>query len=172
MIPRESRIRGVAYRELECFEDARGSFRETFRESWFAKGVHFVQGNASVSRPNVLRGMHYHLAQDDFWVLLSGRVTVALAELRPNGRGEIEVVELLPGGSVYIPIGVAHGFYAHDDVLLSYLVTNYYDGSDELGVAWNDPELAIPWPSNAPILSPRDQKNPRLSEIPLALLPA
>jgi dTDP-4-dehydrorhamnose 3,5-epimerase len=67
---------------------------------------------------------------------------------------------------VYIPEGVAHGFYAHDDVVMTYLVTNEYDGSDELGVAWDDPDLGIAWPTTTPILSARDRKNPRLSEIP------
>lgn len=75
------------------------------------------------------------------------------------------------GHSVFIPRGVAHGFYAHDRVLLSYLVSNYYDGTDEHGVAWNDPDLAIAWPCSDPILSPRDRKNPRLRDIAGAHLP-
>jgi dTDP-4-dehydrorhamnose 3,5-epimerase len=167
----ESGIPRVFFRRLQPFTDARGSFRETFRASWFPEGVRFVQGNASISRPNVLRGMHYHLLQDDFWVLLQGSVTVALADLRPAHARRVEAIRLEPGDSVYIPTGVAHGFYAHDDVLLTYLVTNFYDGSDELGVAWNDPDLAIPWPCADPILSARDAANPRLSAIAAERLP-
>jgi dTDP-4-dehydrorhamnose 3,5-epimerase len=170
VIPNKSRIADVVYRRLDAFQDSRGSFRETFRQTWFPD-ARFVQGNASVSQANVLRGMHYHLAQADYWVLLSGRATAALAELRGAARGRVEVVELTPGDSLYIPTGVAHGFYAHEDALLSYLVTNYYDGSDEHGIAWNDPTLAIPWPCRDPILSPRDRENPLLSAIPSTLLP-
>jgi dTDP-4-dehydrorhamnose 3,5-epimerase len=56
-------------------------------------------------------------------------------------------------------------FYAHDDVVMTYLVTGEYDGSDELGIAWNDPDLGISWPNEEPILSERDQKNPRLADV-------
>lgn len=166
-----SHIAGVAFRALPSFEDARGGFRETFRACWFGDDVRFVQGNASVSVPNVLRGMHYHLGQDDYWVLLGGTVTVALADLRRAEPRRVEVRTMRVGDAVYIPRGVAHGFYAHDQVLLTYLVTAYYDGSDELGVAWDDPDLGIPWPCRAPILSQRDQANPRLCDIPPARLP-
>jgi dTDP-4-dehydrorhamnose 3,5-epimerase len=61
---------------------------------------------------------------------------------------------------------VAHGFYAHDDVVMTYLVTGEYDGTDELGIAWNDPDLGIGWPDEEPILSERDQQNPRLADVP------
>ena len=43
---------------------------------------------------------------------------------------------------------------------------NFYDGSDELGIAWNDPDLGISWPEEEPILSERDQQNPRLADVP------
>jgi dTDP-4-dehydrorhamnose 3,5-epimerase len=68
---------------------------------------------------------------------------------------------------VFIPCGVAHGFYAVTDVTLTYLVDNYYDGADEFGVAWNDPTLALAWDVEQPILSGRDQQNPRLGDIPV-----
>ena len=166
-----SAIPGVMTRHLHGFADDRGLFRETFRQSWFPDASAFVQGNASISQSNVLRGMHYHLAQDDFWVVLRGRVTVALADIRQSQERRVETAYITIGDGVYIPGGVAHGFYAHDDVLLIYYVTNYYDGTDERGIAWNDPDLAIPWPCDRPILSPRDVDNPRLRDIDPALLP-
>jgi dTDP-4-dehydrorhamnose 3,5-epimerase len=67
---------------------------------------------------------------------------------------------------VYIPPGVAHGFAALTDVLLTYLVDNYYDPADELGLAWDDPEVGADWGVADPILSPRDQGNPRRAAIP------
>lgn len=169
--PTRSKIPGVEVRRLPGHSDDRGLFRETFRQAWFAGAPPFVQGNASASQPGVLRGLHYHLAQDDFWVLLQGRVTAGLADIRSSQRRLVETVELTSGDGLYVPRGVAHGFYAHDDVLLLYYVTNYYDGDDEHGIAWNDPDLALPWPCTAPILSPRDRDNPRLRDIRPSLLP-
>ena len=55
---------------------------------------------------------------------------------------------------IFIPVGVAHGFLALTDATLTYIVDNYYDGADEHGVAWNDPELAVPWQATTPILVP------------------
>ncbi len=60
---------------------------------------------------------------------------------------------------------MAHGFYALTDATLTYLVDNYYNGKDEFGVAWNDPTLAVAWGASDPILSGRDQANPRLDAI-------
>jgi dTDP-4-dehydrorhamnose 3,5-epimerase len=85
----------------------------------------------------------------------------------------VEVIELdaaTPTG-LFIPVGVAHGFYAQSQATLLYLVDNYYNGSDELGVAWNDPALAIPWGVSDPILSDRDARNPLLAHIATELLP-
>jgi dTDP-4-dehydrorhamnose 3,5-epimerase len=66
---------------------------------------------------------------------------------------------------------VAHGFYAADELLMAYMVTAYYDGSDEHGVLWNDPDLAIQWPTTSPILSQRDQKNARWADVPAEVRP-
>lgn len=64
---------------------------------------------------------------------------------------------------VYIPPGVAHGFLAITEVDLIYWVTHAYDASDEFGVAWDDPVLDAPWRNRQPILSERDQSNPKLA---------
>ena len=78
--------------------------------------------------------------------------------------------ELAADGTVTIPAGVAHGFLAIDALELIYLVTNEYDGSDELGFAWDDPAVGIAWPAcptvdGRPILSERDQANPTLAAL-------
>ena len=72
---------------------------------------------------------------------------------------------------LFIPVGVAHGFLALTDASLAYLVDNYYDGTDEHGVAWNDPEIALPWGVDTPILSERDADNPLLEDVPAGNLP-
>jgi dTDP-4-dehydrorhamnose 3,5-epimerase len=72
---------------------------------------------------------------------------------------------------VDIPVGVAHGFLALEPLELIYLVTNEYDGTDELGFAWDDPLAAVPWPAlhmttdGRPVLSDRDRSNPSLREL-------
>src|SRR5207253_5542646 len=101
----------------------------------------------------------------DLWYVVSGRARVGLADLRRK-RERIPVQTVIldsdAPAALYVPAGVAHGFLAMTDLDLIYFVTEEYDGSDEFGVAWNDPELAVPWGIDARILSPRDRENPEL----------
>jgi dTDP-4-dehydrorhamnose 3,5-epimerase len=163
-------IPGVWLVHLATFGDRRGRFMETYRTSWLPFAAPMVQGNRSESTPGVLRGLHYHRRQADLWFVQAGRVTTVLLDTRVGSPTEGGHLFLAQGGgedvAVYIPEGVAHGFYAHDDVVMTYLVTNEYDGSDELGVAWDDPDLGIAWPVSAPVLSDRDLDNPRLRDVP------
>jgi len=174
-IRESSRIRGVKLAILKPFADERGRFLETFRREWFPeRGWEAVQANRSDSREGVLRGLHYHRRQIDYWVPMAGRMRIALADIRRGSptRGAVEVLELderEPMG-VFVPVGVAHGFLALTDSTLAYVVDNYYDGDDELGVAWNDSDLAVPWGTTAPVLSERDRDNRRLRDIPEAEL--
>ena len=170
-------IRGVFTVDLEVHEDERGRFAEVFRKEWFPqRSWEKVQWSRSESRAGVLRGLHYHRNQVDYWHCASGRMRVGLFDLRPSSpsRGESQIVELEPERlcGLFIPPGVAHGFYAKTDLILFYLVDNYYDSRDEFGVAWNDPALGLDWQlDKAPILSARDRRNPALADIPLARLP-
>ncbi len=166
-----SRIAGVKIVRLKVFRDERGRFLETFRKEWFPERTwSLVQMNRSDSQAGVLRGLHYHFHQVDYWYVAQGRIRVGLADLRKDSPtfGASETVEMGEQNEygLYIPSGVAHGFYALTDATLIYLVDNYYDGGDEFGVAWDDPDLAVPWNVSAPILSARDRANPRLQEIP------
>lgn len=169
-------IAGVRVMPLRAHSDPRGRFLETYRQEWFPGRPTMVQQNRSDSVAGVLRGLHYHLRQADYWYVAEGTVVAALADvrLRSETRGCVATVEL---GSMdrglYIPPGVAHGFYAVTSATMVYLVDGYYDPEDELGVAWDDPDLQVPWPleGRAPILSGRDQNNPRMSELRTEKLP-
>lgn len=169
-------IEGVQYVGLRAFGDARGRFLETFRKEWFPqRSWERVQSNVSYSGAGVLRGLHYHFHQVDYWFCVGGSIQVGLADLRPDspsfGQTEtLEIGESNPVG-VYIPIGVGHGFLALTEAALTYNVDNYYDSSDEHGVSWDDPTLAVEWKSATPALSERDRSNPRLAEIQTSLLP-
>jgi dTDP-4-dehydrorhamnose 3,5-epimerase len=162
-------IDGVMTRQGAVHADQRGSFTELWRSSWTT----FVQSNLSRSRAGVLRGMHFHRRQVDLWVLVEGRAMAATTDLRPlvdrtGSDVHSQVVEMSAGTMLLIPRLVAHGFHAVEDAALLYLVTNEYDGSDEHGFAWNDPQAAIPWQVADPILSERDSVNPQLAELELA----
>jgi len=180
-----SRIPGVRYSRLNKLGDSRGSFVEIWRSSVLgelteeAAGLpdsRFVQANLSTSASGVLRGLHYHRRQLDYWTVVSGRAVVALVDVRPvladsSAHAIVEMRELGAAETVTIPTGVAHGFLALEALQLLYLVTNEYDGSDELGFAWDDPAVGVPWPAvdgtpdGRPILSDRDRSNPTLVEL-------
>jgi dTDP-4-dehydrorhamnose 3,5-epimerase len=175
--PAPSAFPGVRYGALPRHVDERGTFTEVWRASSLALDTgSFVQANVSTSAPGVLRGLHIHRRQLDYWVVVSGRAFVALVDIRPQVGGSpelaaVEVRELLPNDWVVIPAGVAHGFLAIEALQLLYLVTNEYDGSDELGFAWDDPAVGVPWPvvtgtpGGRPIVSDRDASNPSLAEL-------
>ncbi|MEO8214024.1 MAG: dTDP-4-dehydrorhamnose 3,5-epimerase, partial [Myxococcales bacterium] len=83
-------------------------------------------------------------------------------------RGASEVVDMGEANRValYIPKGVAHGFLALRESYMTYLVDEFYDNSDELGILWNDPALKVDWgASSEPSLSDRDRQNPRIADI-------
>jgi dTDP-4-dehydrorhamnose 3,5-epimerase len=183
-----SSLAGVRYGAIASHGDTRGAFRELWRASAFpaltaaetgspeGSRPQFVQANLSTSAVGVLRGLHYHRRQLDYWVVASGRAFVALVDVRPlldgtGPRAVVETRELVANDWVVIPVGIAHGFLALEPLELVYLVTNEFDGSDELGFAWDDPAVGVPWPPVAgtpgghPILSERDGSNPSLEEL-------
>jgi len=168
--PIEVGIEGVVLFELTRHPDDRGWFAEDYRRAWLADAREMVQGNISYSRAGVLRGLHFHREQTDWWTFLTGSAFVGLYDLRAGSptQGVGVGVRFDPAEglrSLWIPRGVAHGFYAERDLLLHYLVDTYYTSGDEFGLAWDDPELGIGWPNPEPVISERDRSNPRLSEI-------
>jgi dTDP-4-dehydrorhamnose 3,5-epimerase len=187
-----SALAGVRYGAIARYGDERGAFRELWRASAFpalttaetgapaGSEPRFVQANLSTSVAGVLRGLHYHRRQLDYWIVGAGRAFVALVDVRPliDGSGPRALVETRELGAdewVVIPTGVAHGFLAIEPLELVYLVTNEFDASDELGFAWDDPAVGVPWPAvsatpdGRPILSERDRSNPSLSDLVASL---
>lgn len=157
---KETAIAGVMITELSHQGDERGSFTEAMRQSSYP--ATFVQSNHSRSASGVLRGLHYHTAQADLWYVVRGRAQVGLVDLRTRVARPATmslVLEEQEPRTLYIPPGVAHGFLALTDVDLIYWVTREYDGTDEHGLAWDDPTAAIPWETNDPVLSARDRSN-------------
>jgi dTDP-4-dehydrorhamnose 3,5-epimerase len=165
---RPTEITGALRHSTAPKSDVRGSFAELWRRSDLPAGTPtFVQANLSRSRAGVLRGMHFHLRQWDLWSLAAGRAQVALVDVRSTDDAKVVSKlsdEFGPGDAVLIPPGVAHGFWALEDVTLLYLVTNEYDGSDEHTFRWDDLEAGLEWPGTHPVLSSRDATAPSLIE--------
>ena len=154
----------------DVFGDERGMFVETFRQEWLPEDAPtMVQGNRATRKKGSLVGMHYHLYQEDFWYVPFGTCLVALHDLREGSQtnGVSQTIEISGENHkcVYIPRGVAHGFLALTDMTITYLVDNYYNGSDELGVLYSDPDMAIVWPLDELTVSERDKTNPLRKDI-------
>ena len=157
-------IHGVWLVEPDVHGDERGRFAETYRRSWFPQGREMVQANRADRGAGSLVGLHYHLHQADYWYVPTGRAQVVLHDLRQGSPTEgatlcFEIGERVEVG-VFIPPGVAHGFAALTDVVITYLVDQYYNEADELGVAWDDPDIGADWQLTNPVVSKRDQLNP------------
>lgn len=168
-------IHGVYTVDPEGHGDSRGRFFETYRREWFPLGREMIQGNRSDKTAGAVVGLHYHLHQADYWLCPVGAARVVLHDLREGSPtdGATEQFDISRENcrGVFIPPGVAHGFASLTDLTLTYLVDGYYNPEDELGVAWDDPEIAADWGVADPVLSDRDQKNPLRSEIPAGRRP-
>jgi dTDP-4-dehydrorhamnose 3,5-epimerase len=168
-------ISGVVIVIPDVHGDERGVFVESYRRSWFPHGREMIQGNRSDKQAGTLVGLHYHLHQADYWYLTRGVARVVLHDLRHGSPtdGATLVLDIGEddGRGVFIPPGLAHGFAALTDLTLTYLVDQYYNPADELGVAWDDPDIGADWKLDAPVLSARDQANPRRVDLDPGLRP-
>ncbi|MBI2911494.1 MAG: dTDP-4-dehydrorhamnose 3,5-epimerase family protein [Chloroflexi bacterium] len=165
---------GVVLRPLQNHGDERGEFVELYRGEW-GTGVAAVQWSLSRSLPGTLRGVDVHVQHDEYFVLIRGRASVGLRDLR-NGsatEGLTTLIELraAPLAALTIPRGVAHGFYFHEPSDLVHGSSQYWDPSDYLSCRWTDPALGIPWPAATAAVSPRQAAAPTLSELLAKLEP-
>ena len=163
---------GVLILKPNVFEDARGSFVKTYHEELFAScGIRFAPKEEffSVSRKNVVRGMHFQLpptAHDKLVYCPAGRVLDVVLDLRSDGkRGRFISRELSASNRemLFIPRGCAHGFVAlEDDSMMVYQTSTVHSPAHDAGVVWNS--FGFEWPVKNPILSERDQKFPALRD--------
>ena len=170
MVLTKSYIEGLYILDPLVFEDTRGVFFETFNLQNFKKKigleVEFVQDNESISKQNVLRGLHFQLppfAQGKLVRVVSGKAIDIAVDLRKNSPtyGKHEIVELSSENKkqFWIPPGFAHGFVAlEENTIFNYKCTNYYSPVSERTIQWNDPLLNIDWEVSEPIISEKDQK--------------
>jgi dTDP-4-dehydrorhamnose 3,5-epimerase len=171
----ETRIDGLVLVVPDVFPDSRGFFLETFRANRYAElgiDVEFVQDNHSRSERGAIRAFHFQLTpgQAKLMRAVRGAVYDVAVDLRRDSPtyGEHEAFELSDSNhrQLYVPVGFAHGFCVTSEVAdVTYKVSNYYDAQTERGIAFDDPDLAVDWPVEDPLVSERDRSNPPLREI-------
>ncbi len=151
---------GVELRHLEARPDHRGRLVEIFRRNWRPDSVP-LQWNLVSSERGTLRGVHLHVQNDDYLTIAAGRMIVGLRDLRPRSptwrHGCMVTLDAAVPATLFVPRGVAHGFFHVAASIHLYGLTRYWNGGDEFGCRWDDPVLNLPWPVEAPILSPRDR---------------
>lgn len=177
----ETELPGCLVLEPRVFSDERGYFYESFnldRMGEHGLSPRFVQGNVSMSRRGVLRGLHYQWPkpQGKFVTVLQGEVWDVAADIRPGsptfGQWTAVVLNAENHRHFWIPPGFAHGFVVvSETALFSYLCTETYDPAADASVRWDDPALAIDWPVSSPSLSAKDAAAPLLSDIAADRLP-
>ncbi|MBI3135316.1 MAG: dTDP-4-dehydrorhamnose 3,5-epimerase [Bacteroidetes bacterium] len=161
-------IEGLLSYVPRIFADDRGAFSETFNQQAFnaavGQTITFVQDNQSISKLNVLRGLHFQVppfAQGKLVRVLKGRVLDVAVDLRKNSAtyGQHVAVELSGSNNCvfWIPEGFAHGFAALEEgSVFAYKCTAFYSRESERCIRWNDPDLAIDWGVLNPLLSEKD----------------
>lgn len=177
----ETSLPGVYELRPVVHRDSRGSLFESYQRAKFVQiGIAdtFVQDNHSISSRETLRGLHYQLqhAQAKLCRVIEGEALDIAVDIRVGSPhfGKWAGVRLTAKeqNQIYIPAGFAHGFLAlSETVQFLYKCSDYYAPSDEYGILWNDPALAIDWGASNPVLSPRDAKNPRLADVQQQFLP-
>jgi dTDP-4-dehydrorhamnose 3,5-epimerase len=170
-------LSGVLLLEPRRFGDDRGFFMEMFHAKRYAEaGISgpFVQDNFSRSARGILRGLHFQEpnAQGKLVQVLAGAVYDVAVDIRRGSPtfGRWVGVELTADNrrQLWMPAGFAHGFCVlSESADFHYKCTDFYAPASERGIAWNDPDLGIPWPVKSPLLSPKDAVAPRLKDAPL-----
>jgi dTDP-4-dehydrorhamnose 3,5-epimerase len=168
-------LQGLKLIELKLHGDERGFFVERFRQDAFtAAGIPntFVQDNHSRSAPGILRGLHYQTApaQGKLVGVVRGRIWDVAVDIRPKSPtfGKSFGVELsdMNGKLLWVPAGFAHGFcvIGEGPADVYYKVDGLYNPATEGGMRWDDPDLAVEWPTRTPLVSERDKNQPTFAQ--------
>jgi len=181
MIIETTNLPGVLLVKPNVFGDARGFFLESWnRERYAEAGLDqdFVQDNVSQSRQGILRGLHFQnpRPQGKLVQVLRGEVFDVAVDIRVGSPtfGQWYGVALSEENhyQLYVPENFAHGFcVTSETALFAYKCTDFYNPAGEHSLAWDDPDIGIPWPVAAPQLSAKDQAAKRLKDFPPAALP-
>ncbi len=171
---RPTAIPGLFVVRSDTYPDERGFFRQTYQVGELTEALgrepRLLQGNHSRSGPGVLRGLHAEPWDKSVYVV-RGTAFCAVADVRPDspsfGRVATFTLGDPPGERcrLFISEGLANGFCALTETDYVYDVGGYWSPEvDRRAVAWDDPDLAVPWPVRVPTVSAADAANPRLRD--------
>lgn len=155
---------GVVVRDLHRHVDDRGHLTEGFRSSW--DHLPLRQFNVVVSEPGVLRGVHMHFDHTDHLIMVNGYTVIGVHDCRadsPTFRLAASLVLRDGNQAMSIPPGVAHGFWMPDGGTLVYGLDVEWTPADELGCAWDDPDLRIDWSAHGQASPHAFPGGPRIS---------
>ncbi len=170
-----TKLREIKVLKPAIHSDHRGFFLESYRHLFFQQNQLcsvFVQENHSYSKKNTLRGLHFQAkpGQDKLIRVVKGKIFDVAVDIRPSSPTYKQWVGIYLDDcqhlQLLIPKGFAHGFcVVSDEAHVIYKVSTYYDSAEEKTIRYDDPQLAISWPVDDPIISIRDQNAPLLSEV-------
>jgi dTDP-4-dehydrorhamnose 3,5-epimerase len=158
----------------EVFQDGRGSFSVSFRRDEFRElglPYYFVQDNCSVSKKNVIRGLHFQINPNmgKLMTVTSGRAFLVAVDFRPFSKTFLQWQGIEATAEnriqVWAPAEFLRGFCTlEDNTEVRYKCDNYFDSYADSSVAWNDPDINIDWPVKDPLLSDRDRNAKHATE--------
>lgn len=163
----KTKIKGLILIKKKQYFDIRGNFFENFNQKIYSKiGIknNFVQDNISVSKKNVIRGLHYQKIkpQGKLISVIKGTIFDVAIDIRKNsntfGKHQSFILSDKNSRQLWIPKNFAHGFLSlTPETIVNYKCTDFYDPKDQNTIIWNDKELKIRWPIKKPIISKKDQ---------------
>lgn len=166
----ETKLPGVVLLSPPRFDDTRGSFRPLFAERLHTQAGYshpWAEMNLSHSEKDTIRGLHFQDPQPQAKLItvISGTIFDVTLDIRPDSPtfGQFETFKLSAEdqecpSQIYLPEGLAHGLATPEGpATIAYLVSSPWNPDTEKVIAWDDPDLAIPWPLDHPRLSDRDQ---------------
>jgi len=167
----KTKIKNLHLIKTKVFKDKRGSFKEVYQKK-IDKNNDFIFDCMSISKKNVLRGLHFQKkkSQAKLLTVVHGKILDVCVDLRKKSKtyGKYFAIKLSEDSnlSIYIPAYFAHGFLClSKKCAVYYKSTNYRDKNSETTLAWNDPDLKIKWPCKNPILSKKDKAGIYLSNL-------
>jgi dTDP-4-dehydrorhamnose 3,5-epimerase len=177
----QTRFEGLLQIKNSVFKDVRGYFFENYNQNSFTHSglpVNFVQDNFSYSHKGVVRGLHLQMSphqQMKYVRTIKGSILDVAVDLRPDSATFGEVFSMVLTADAFnallLPEGFGHGFAALEDSILHYKCTDTYHPGHETGIRWDDPELAIDWRVNNPVVSEKDKNLPTFKEFRKNFIP-
>ena len=165
--------------KINIFRDNRGCFYEIYNKKRYSNiKKSFIQNNISISKKNVIRGMHYQKKrkQSQLVTVVKGEINYVVVDVMHNSKNfqkyKIFNLSNKEKNQIYVPGGFANGFEViSNEVILHYSVDRLYDKSDDYGINYKDDSININWSIKKPILNLKDKIYPMLKDIKKFNLP-